>query len=408
MRLVRRKPWALLLAAAVAVFLAAAVATPSAQAQEPLPPHDLSIELKYRDLGLSNSENNSWILILTNRGERDAYRGRVRFSVTPHVGDSAIITNVWEMDPEHGHFDEVEGIWHFRNLPAGQSTRMHLGTKFQNVPAGLHTYDHLVIGRAEIVSSIPREDSMFLYNNVTADHWRTLNDGIGSQSAHANGDVGVADMRVNNRFPGMNDPVEFTVEAINEVCSYMPHSRTLTDYDVYDVRVKVEPSPGLELVSAQAPEGTTFNSTTGIWDVGSLSGTCEPGNVRSKDLPVSVRYTGAVPLEDACLTAELVQVVPPEHPDPAHQRNNRSRVCLGEDPTVLMQEGEFTLIDFYPCVGATIYPCNDQDALELLVFVRNHVLPHDSGIGRYDTWIDRVGNVVFLQPETIVLQVADT
>ena len=407
MRLLKRKSWALLAAVAVALFLAMATATQSARAQEPLPPTDLSIDLKYYGFGEDSVDEMSWIIVLTNQGGRDVYSGQVKVSVTPQFFDTDVILHVWEIDPEHGYFDEVKGIWHFRNLPAGQSTKLRLGSKFQNHPAGIHTYNHLVVGRAEIVSSLPREDSMFLYNNATAEHWRSLS-AIGYRAAHANGDVGVANMQVNNRFPRKDDAVNFTVGAENEDCSNKSGARQLTSKDVHEVRVELGLSPGLELVSAQAPGGTTFNSLTGVWDVGRLSGTCEPGNVNSREMPVSVRYTGAVPLEDACLTAELVNVIPPEHPDPANQRNNKVRACLGEDPTVLLREGETELLHMHPCVGATAYPCNDIDTVELLGRMRNHVLPHDSGIGRYDIWVANDDDVVFLQPETIVLHVEDT
>lgn len=373
-----------------------------AQAQGPLPPHDLSIELRDPRLDETTSQRRSWLLVLTNRGRRDVHRGQVRFSVTPHATDAAIvISKAEDYNPKRGHFDLKEGIWHFRNLPAGQSTKMRLRIEFKDGPARQYTYNHLVIGRAEIVSSVPREEYRFLYNNVTAEHWRTQG-GNENWSAYANGDVGVDGIRVNNRFPEMNEAVEIIVEA-NNIESSVGRVRVERDMDVYGVRVKVGLSPGLKFDRAQAPAGTTFSSSTGIWDVGLLSGTSKPGEVRSQRLRVSVRYTGAVPREDACLTAELVNVVPPEHPDREHQRNNHARVCLGVDPIVPIAEGDFTLIDFYPCVGITAYPCNVQDSLELLVPITPGQLRRDSGIGRVDTPVGEKKRL-FLPPKTILFQ----
>ena len=60
---------------------------------------------------------------------------------------------------------------------------------------------------------------------------------------------------------------------------------------------------------------------------------------------------------DLCLTAELTA----ERPDNLSQRATSAQICLGEDPIVLLEEGQATLFTMYPCVGVTDYPCSSDD-----------------------------------------------
>ena len=404
----------MLLAAFIGLILAAAATQSPAHAQPP-PPHDLSLTFRH---GLHGGENGQWIFTLTNEGQQHAHSGQVKVSFRRYVGGDFVysITTI-ELDPQFGNFDPATEIWQFRNLAPGQTTELKLHAGFTRPPGGT-TKGILIIGRGEIVSSVPRERPEYLHNNATREAWKYDSQRIGHA---AEGNAIVEIQGSEDRFPEANETVDFTVrfrnaEAYDAIDDY---------HDMYDVRVKLTPSPGLELVSGTAPSGqfgatgkeiqisSSFDPSTGIWDLGSV-----PENevvVLYLDMPVTVRYTGAVPLEQACLTAELVNILPPERPDKPHiQRDSEFRICLGEDPTVLFQEGEFDLIEFYPCVGVTAYPCNDQDTLELVTSIsvlrdsERNIL-RDVGIDRYDR-IDSTGSakfVTFIQPESIVLQVGD-
>lgn len=416
MYLLKRKSWALLLAVAAAVFLATPAATQSVQAQEPRPPHDLAISFRH---GLTGTEGGEWIFILTNQGGRHAHSGEVQVSFTPYLGGtvSAVVARgPFDMgiDPKFGRFDPATGIWHFRNLAPGQATELKLYADLSGNPVGVPG-GSLVIGRAEIVSSWPREESMFLYNNATREAWKNFRGGPQAAEGNARLEMGVGD-----RSPEVNDTVDFTVRFQNHSPGF---GSLYTNFDMYGVLVKVSPSQGLDLVSAAAPSRTydhgtpdpeddthissSFDLSTGIWNLGSVP---ESRFGLQIDMPVTVRYTGAAPLEEACLTAELVNVVPPERTyDPVFQRDNVVSVCLGDDdPTVLIREGEFPLFTFYPCVGETAYPCNDQDTLELVALInRADMSKFDIGIDRSDIYVSDRWHTV-LQPESMVLQVEDT
>ena len=416
MRLLKSRPRALLLAVAVAVILAATVATQVAQAQDPLPPHDLAISLEEDIQGHTVSKY--WTFVLTNRGGQDAHSGQVKFSFTPHAGGTIVMEEVDTfrvpaIPLHHGYFDPVTGIWHFKNIRAGQTIKVGIRIRFQGGPVGQHTKDHLVLGRAEIVSFLPKEEPMLLYNNLVERWWSQDNSG---STVPAQGDAEVGMRLSSNQFPKKNDTVNFTIQADVGQCSVNSYSTFDAVYDLFEVRVKVNHSPGLELASAQAPMGTVFDRSTGVWDVGSLSGRTPEcwGNGVRVDMPVSFQYTGDVPLEDACLTAELDNVFPPETVlDPGAQRNNRVRICLGEDPTVLVSGSvraeqileDFKLIEFFPCVGKTAYPCNEQDTLELVA----DIPAYDAGIDRDGAGrIINIGGGNIFQPNGIVIQVGDT
>lgn len=397
----KSKSWAPLLAVAVAVFLATAVATQVAQAQEPRPPHDLSLHFRH---GLIGVEGGTWIFVLTNQGGRHAHSGQVQVSFTPYRGGKVELNRGVDLDPAFGRFDRATGIWHFRNLRPGQTAELKLDVSIteRTVSTGDGA---LVIGSAEIISSLPKEESMFLYNNATREAWMSEGHDYGVAEGNAS-----LNMKVSDRFPEIDDNVDFTVEFRNIGGTW---SSLYQNLDMYEVRVKVSPSTGLELKSAAAPSRTydfgtpstnddiqissSFDLSTGIWQLGSVPHTSKEPDI---DMPVTVRYTGAVPLEEACLTAEVVNVVPPERTDhPSFQRDSRRRVCLGENPAVLIREVELPLLNIFPCVGETAYPCNDQDTVELVIPISPSVM-RELGIDRSDSTVFR--------PEDMVLLVGDT
>ena len=442
---------------AVAVILAAAFAPQVAQAQEPPPPHDLA--LRYRH-GLSARADGfiSWIFVLTNQGGQHAHSGQVKVTFTPYRGGT-VVPSVAEnpdstgLDPKFGHFDPATGIWHFRNLRPGETAELKLGIDWDGRVAGQTTAGSgknrdgipigrgpggpggaLVKGRGEIISSLPREEARFRYNNVTREAWRHV---TGTGGLAAEGDAEVDMLLSGDLSPQVNDTVDFTVKFRH----WSVHSTSLHgNFDMHEVRVKVSPSPGLELVEADPPSGTfgkpnpsnfqhltpphnipistSFYLSTGIWDLGSLPEVS--GHRLYIEMPVKVRYNGKVPLEEACLTAELVNVVPPERPafdlspyNPNAHLNNKVRGCLGEAPTVLVSESSlaaqplegFKLIEFFPCVGVTAYPCNEQDSLELVA----DIPAEKAGIDQDDnSRITNFGRGTIFQTDSIVVQVGDT
>ena len=94
---------------------------------------------------------------------------------------------------------------------------------------------------------------------------------------------------------------------------------------------------------------------------------------------------------DLCLTAELTA-----RGVNLSQRATGAEICLGEDPVVLLEEGEATLFSLHPCVGVTDYPCSDDDAVEVRVI--GDSAARTAGIARDEAVLD---------PERVFVQVKD-
>ncbi|MYE39167.1 MAG: hypothetical protein F4X27_02925, partial [Chloroflexi bacterium] len=144
------------------------------------------------------------------------------------------------------------------------------------------------------------------------------------------------------------------------------------------MRVKIGLSPGLTFAGTpQAPSGTTFDPATGIWDVGAMS----RGGTNSYALPVAVTLTSDsltdIPLEERCVTAQVVRAVPWFAFDSTKRENDVATACLGEWQKALLTEGRFDLVKFYPCIGRTSYPCTSADTLELVTVAPGSVWQPD-------------------------------
>ena len=406
MRLMKSRLRALLLAMAVAAIVATATATPSA-AQANAPPTDVSISFRHGYRG--DQDGHSWFFALTNQGGQEPVSGQVRLSFTRHADGTAVALVLEEtsvhrypreqfgdlLGPEHGHFDGETGIWHFRNLRPGHGIELSVST----FAAGRNEYRDLVRGRGEIISTIPKESAMSMHNNV-AEGWK-IQGPVRNKKAQGNAKL---EMQVSDRSPVSGATTDFTVKFQNQG----DNRGTLhEDFPLFGVEVQVSHSLGLEFVSASPPTGsiggtdpfsvaTTFDSGTGIWNIGAVPRHPENPFI---DLPLTFRYNGDVPLEDACLTAELENFVPPEDPNPAYQLDNKVRMCLGEAPLSLVREGDLQILTVYPCVGVTTDPCDAQDTVEILL---------DTDIHLDDARANGVGYYEFPRPDIFLFQVEDT
>ena len=304
-------------------------------------------------------------------------------------------------DPNGG---EETSIWTIRDLKAG-------GGKVRTISAprhvALNTGQARVAMRmhAEIIETDPVEPPGFQHNNET-EHWAISRSGTNNALfTHGNAGVGVS-ITGSDRFPAAGAATTFTVHAGND--RGHPYANTQGgDYDSvqFNVRIKINLSPGLTFSNAQqAPAGTTFSTTTGIWDVGTIEA---PDTRVYKSLPVAVNLTAHsltdLPLEERCLTAEVIHAVPwfAFHDD--KRANDITTVCLGEDPKALVAKGDIPLFYWLNCVSRTPVLCNDDDTLELLT-------PLDrAGINRGSDRLNGAGLVgtgrSWSQPESFIVQV---
>ena len=290
---------------------------------------------------------------------------------------------------------ERTSVWTIRNLRPGANAENTISS-LRTIPADPTAVPEEVAQRlyAEIIEADPVEAPGFQFNNAT-EHWALVNRRTGVNS-FTFADPAVTVASISDRFPQAGRATTFNVLASNPT---PPDSRAAFDRQesrLFDVQVEISLSQGLAFAGTQpqAPSGTTFVSTTGIWDVG----TVDVG--ASSELPVSVNLTSEsledLPLEARCLTAKVVRAEPWFAYDHTKRYNDTATACLG-DPPVLLTGGMISLFYPYDCVGVTTFPCTSEDTLELLA----HASAEDE--------IDLPGYALpaLIQPEKLTVQIQD-
>ena len=371
-----------LAAAVAAIVVMAAVATPTTHAQrvdDSLPPlADLTISSQYA--------RNNWVVTVNNNtvgahpGTKFAFV-KVRITISDAVGG------------------DRTRIWTIRDLPVGGSKSTQIGrfhpprlatSVSERVPQRLY---------AEIIESEPAagpETPRFQLDNAT-ENWFILRRSSFSQSwvnNLTNGDAGVEVTAISDRLPRAGGATTFTVHVENAAKILRDDEGTPLsnqDHTQLDVQVEINLSAGLAFAETQ-PEppststaSTTFDSTTGIWNVGTM--------IRRGSLPLSVAVNltseslADLPLGERCLTAKVVRAVPWFASDSSKRTNDTATACLGR---ALFSSGAMDLFDFYPCIDVTSYPCTSADTLELVAVVRDD-----------DEDLD------YLQPEEVIIHVPD-
>ena len=291
-------------------------------------------------------------------------------------------------------------MWTIQSLGPGDKV-----TRRVDRPSTYHHLDPLkIVGLyAEVIESDPGEPPGFQFNNAS-EHW-----GNTKVEWLTDGDTAVG-VRISDRFPPVGGGTTFTVEAANFPGDrYGFPASSLATHTQLDVQLEISLSPGLAFAGTpQAPDGTTFDPATGIWDVGTLERTRGAADRRS--LPVAVNLTADsladLPLEERCLTAKVVRAVPWFAFDRSKRENDTATVCLGEDPKVLLTNGYIELFDFFDCVGRDTFICTGEDTLELVAAASRKEIDLP-GLDRIDL-LGHIGHgTTFLKPETVVVHIQD-
>ncbi len=396
----RPLPLALIALATIAVLFGAVFAfSAPAQAQEPRErPFDLSIVA-----GSSESKRHV-LLTVTNHGDEDAFGVQVKLELTESEGTVFKIfasdIGIQDRDVEITPASATTAIWNIGRLPAGDSIELEFSF---SLPSPGATEDIVVSATATLSSEAPVEEDIYLDNNSLT-VWRA--DGMdGNQDGSFISHSGVQlEAAIDDLFPSTGENVTFTVFAANTSSGARIAHRGL----LFDAKVDVE-LDGLTLVSATTTPSDPANTTTFSGAVGDSRGTWDIGDDiplpgRRSELEIVAALDGDRPLEDRCLTARVTEARPGIETHEDYDEESTVTVCLGEDPTVVIDSGNVDLMFVYPCIGVATYPCDDTDTLELVTFAPSR----PGGIQRTDLrhpLIHSSFGQTMLRPEDVIIQV---
>ena len=241
-----------------------------------------------------------------------------------------------------------------------------------------------VPARAVIKNTVPGEEERFKGDN-TDTAWIYANGNDDPNNARAAKAVYWLEASVDDLLPEAGDTVTFTFKADG--------SGSAAESVDAKLRLKLDNGMGTP-TGTPSSSGATFAAATGLtrtwdWDF-DLN---DP--LQSRTLEVSTTLDDPLPpgmaRSDLCLTAELTA-----RGDNLSQRATSAEICLGEDPVVLLEEGQATLFSIHPCVGVTGYPCSDEDTIEVRVI--GDSAARAAGIARDEAVLD---------PESVLVQVKD-
>ena len=380
---------------------------PNAAAQE-REPVDLELSMTNRYRG--NLLDGVFVVSVKNNSPVTVRNIRVQFEVddltegrTIYLIDSKPPSVTMYRNDGSLNVDTLE--WVIPELRSGLSAHTRLNTDQAKNAQTTPDQPLLLRLRGGIVDSSPPEGPGRLGNNQARTYVRYTytNDVIAGvilitslmYGVDANADAGTFTVKVRNR--------NKTLSAWSSVTSFQ-----------YQLRVRVTPSPGLRL-AATPPSGTSFNPSTGIWDLGTLNTNTAPEGNRSLEIQVTGRDARAGPAEDQCLTVEIEHIIPdleePYLPETA---------CMAHK--TLITAGPFDIFDWRDCLTGTDYPCSNQRSLELVAVKSAYQPPHVDSVGagtydigdvhraRFRTDVVSPGNDtknMVLQPEEVVVQVPD-
>ena len=205
---------------------------------------------------------------------------------------------------------------------------------------------------------------------------------------------------VDDRFPAEQGDVTFTVVASHSSNEDVNAGRA----HLRDAQVALDLPAGLIFSTPTPPTGTTYNSSTGIWTIGNWHPTTAPAS-QTHSLTLTATRAANTVLNELCMTAEI-SAKPPE--PLARTADNRSEVCLGDEPRIVFGDGKADIFTLYDCVGQTQYPCGSSDSLEIVV--SGYSTTTIATLDLTETaLIERIQDIVgrWRQPESVVIHVKD-
>ena len=399
----------------VALFIAAIIATVFAfsaplQAQE-------GEEYDYVDLVMIHEYDGIDVVYsVRNVGTETATGVTVSFHIKDMIASANDIDSPNVMDIQTDDSKKEQSFtWSAGTISAGGnsgnfpfSTSIHTG---YTVPRP----DKIGVITATASSSQPEPDALLGNNEIIV--YSYAQGGSGA-SLHMSGNRLGLLLEVSDLRPAAGGDVNFDLTAQNMQGGAGAQSINL----IANAKVKVELSDGLGFKSSWTPPSEFATSgRTATWstpDTDTKSSTTTTPNLHNIEIEAQLTTDSlaSIPLEERCITAWVVNSIPPPSPDFAL---GRLKQCLGDDPPVLFEEGPIAILTSFPCT-TTVGPHQCQSAPGIAIAARvpsssnanyntHHAEAHlrRHGVGRRDTSLTLLNGRVFLDPESVFIQVKD-
>ena len=361
------------------LFVAAPAGSDTAHAQQPYV--DLVLTNHYGtgiwDPATRTTDDGDVIFVVHNHGTAEAKGVIVSFLLDKLQADygyntppPSSVTDVKKADGQESF------TWFVGNIPAGGSgsESLSFGTRRNSgIPEPSDTTPYTVGSIRAEAASQNVEPSGLRKNNVRKVYQLFVEsrENYHISVSRLGLSVSVDDLRPNSGSPD----VDFDLNAyIIDPDTYVIHPETgdcITSRcqgAFTDIEISVE-LQGLKFKDGWTPpaEFTKLSSQSATWNpetVSAISVLGELAAIFRQDIAIETSLTGdslqALPLDERCITARVVDSIPP--PEPGFALGSLTQ-CLGDDPPVLFKQGTLQAFTPYPCVDAsgtaiTSYPCD--------------------------------------------------
>ena len=311
--------------------------------------------------------------------------------------------------------------WEVGTIPPGGVSRLGFSTILHSghpsiVPHGWEGLTGVIRASA---SAVPPEADMLSANNVIKVYsYATAPSGATKHIRHSRMKLllSVDDLR-----PPAAGDVNFGLTA--DLDSVADSRTSVFRNVVVDVIVTVKLSDGLEFKDGWTPPATFVksDSQSATWsplgvDNATTSPEIYPG---SREIEIEAQLTSEaltdIPLEERCITVRVTASLPPPSAD---YPLDSLKQCLGDDPPVLFEEGRIAILTSFPCTAdATPHQCQSTPGIAIAARVPSGSNTYNSGpaeahlrshgVGRRDTSRSDAFGRVFLDPESVFIQVKD-
>ena len=306
-------------------------------------------------------------------------------------------------------------------LPGESSPALEFSTELHSG----HTTPNRIGVITATAKALQPEPGNLSANNVIKVYSFAYRTGIAS-SLHMEGNRLGLLLSVDDLAPAVGADLNFDLTARNFNVTQAAASDFINLID--DIEIKVELSNGLQFKTGWNPDKVTVapDGQSATWEPdavdtrGDVSPQIRPASRELADIQTQLTSDSLtdIPLEDRCITAWVADSTPAPSAD--YVLGSLTE-CLGDDPPVLLEEGSVAFLTSFPCIDDTHTDAHQCESVPGVAVAgrlpsryEGYVESDDfdanlrsHSVGRTDEHIGGLQRSVFLDPESVVIQVKD-